>query len=723
MFICRPEFPLSRSRQQLFCFHFSMRAMRFVYGGLIFLSAFLLFVMEPMAAKQLLPILGGSSAVWVTCLVFFQAALLIGYLYAYWMAQQHRMLVHAAMLICAVTIALGPIVLRAAVDAIGIAFEPNWGDAAHPVSTIFSVLSVSIGIPFVLLSSTSPLLQVWWTRQMGGSVPYRLFALSNAGSLLALAMYPTIIEPNLSLATQRTLWAAGFAVYAIVVVWLHGRVTKSSQPASVNPFVSTVDTPHEAVTLKRRWMWFLLPMGASMQLAAVTSHLSQDIAPIPLLWILPLGAYLLTFVAAFEMPRLYQRSVVSRLMIVMLAALGYALARVDTKLPVGFAVLFYLVEVFVSCWFCHAETYRLRPASAARSTAFYLTIAAGGVVGTFLIAIASPLVFRANYDLALAFLNTAVLGALVMWSEGWSQRALWVTASVLLFGTTVALRVQFGRNALMRARNFYGSLRVTASDYDDGGEGKPNTSSAASPVRVLMNGHIRHGMQMMVDAEHRKTPTTYYGEDSGVGIALRNCCAGRPKRIGVIGLGVGTLSAYGKPGDSITFYEINPLVEPIARNLFTYIRESTAHVSVVTGDGRLALQHAPPQRFDVLVVDAFTGDAIPLHLLTREAMEVYRRQLAPTGVVAFHVSNSYVDLAPEIARVAESEGLQARVVESFAVPAEGAYRATWVLVTADSGFFDIPAVHAAGVPISRRPDLRVWTDDYSSLLPVMRLGR
>jgi hypothetical protein len=699
-----------------------MSAMRVVYGGLVFLSAFLLFVMEPMAAKQLLPLLGGSSAVWVTCLVFFQAALLVGYLYAYWMARERRMLVHATVLICAVGIVLAPIVLRAAVDATGVGFEPNWGDAAHPVSTIFSMLSVSIGIPFVLLSSTSPLLQVWWTRQMGGSVPYRLFALSNAGSLLALATYPAIIEPNLSLATQRALWAAGFVLYAIVAVGVYGRSVKSSQLVSIDAFAPAPEAT-DKVMVKQRWMWFVLPMGASMHLAAVTSHLSQDIAAIPLLWVLPLGVYLLTFIVAFEIPWLYQRSLVSRLMIVMLAALGYALTRVDTKLPVGIAVLFYLVEVFVTCWFCHAETYRLRPASAARSTAFYLTIAAGGVAGTFLVAIASPLVFRANYDLALAFFATAVLGTLVTWSEGWSQRALWVTASVLLFWTTVALRVQFGRNALMRTRNFYGSLRVTTSDYENGGDQNLDVSPGTGPVRVLMNGRIRHGMQMMADAEHRKTPTTYYGEDSGVGIALRSCCEGRPKRIGVIGLGVGTLAAYGQPGDSVTFYEINPLVEPIAQNLFTYLRESAAQVFVVSGDGRLALQHAPPQRFDVLVVDAFTGDAIPLHLLTREAMEVYLRQLAPGAVIAFHVSNSYVDLAPEIARVADSEGLQAQVVESFAVPAEGAYRATWVLVSANPGFFNIPAVRAAAAPISARPDLRVWTDGYSSLLPVMRLGR
>jgi hypothetical protein len=694
---------------------------RAVYGGVVFLSAFLLFVMEPMAAKQLLPLLGGSSAVWVTCLVFFQAALLVGYLYAYWAARERYLRVHVSLAVFAVLVLLGPAALRFFIGVMGVTLEPNWGDSAHPVSTIFTVLTTTIGLPFVLLSSTSPLLQVWWTRQMGGAVPYRLFALSNAGSLLALAMYPTLIEPHISLAMQRNMWVLTFVVYVAASVWLGRRAAKAPQQVSL--IAEAAYQGVEIVTAWRRWLWFLLPMGASMQLAAVTSHLSQDIAAIPLLWVLPLGVYLLTFILAFEMPALYQRSLVSRLMIVMLASLGYALARIDTKLPVGIAVLFYMSEVFLTAWFCHAETYRLRPAGVERSTEFYLMIAGGGVAGTFLIAIVSPLVFRANYDLPLAFLATALLGTLVLWNEGWSQRALWLTASVLLLGTAVALRVQFGRNALIRTRNFYGSLRVTASDYEDQGENKADAALTAGPVRMLMNGRIRHGTQMMLDAEHRKMPTTYYGKDSGVGIVLGNCCPGRPKRVGVVGLGVGTLAAYGQGGDSVRFYEINPSVEPIARNLFTYLRESAADVTVVNGDGRLALQVEEPQRFDVLVVDAFTGDAIPLHLLTREAMEVYRRQIVPGGVIAFHVSNSYVDLAPEIARVADAEGMQARVVESFASPAEGAYRATWVLVSANPGFFSIPPLQRAAEPIPRRQDLRVWTDDYSSLLPVMRLGR
>jgi hypothetical protein len=707
-----------------------MTRLRVVYGVVVFLSAFLLFLGEPMAAKQLLPVLGGSSAVWVTCLVFFQATLLLGYLYAYWMVRRGGGWMHVALLgvaLAALAVSLGR----------GVDVGVRASAAEHPVATIFVSLGATIGLPFFVLSATSPLLQVWWVRRMGGAVPYRLFGLSNVGSLLALAMYPFVVEPRLTLAMQRGVWAAGFVVFAGLCGWVSwgsagAIVSTHRDETAMNgaearglPLPSGQgqnDSRLGAVT-GWRWMWFLLPMAAAMQLSAVTSHLSQDIAAIPLLWVLPLAVYLVTFILAFDAPGLYRRWMVARLLVVMLASLGYALSKLDARMPVGLSILFYLAEVFVACWFCHAETYRLRPESAEESMTFYLLVAAGGVAGTFFVGIACPLLFRANYDLSIAFLVTAVLAACVLWREGWAQRALWSAVSVGLLALCVALHVQFVRQTVMRARNFYGSLRVTEAGYDDQGLGQGgDASTGTGPVRVLMNGRIRHGMQML-DADRRRVPTTYYAQDSGVGVALRNCCEGRAKNVGVVGLGVGTIAAYGRPGDRFTFYEINPLVEPIARNLFTYLRDSGAAVSVVSGDGRMSLSREAPQGFDVLVVDAFTGDAIPLHLLTREAMQVYRRQLAPGGVVAFHVSNSYLDLAPEIARVAESEGMQARVVESFAIPAEGAYRATWVLVSGDAEFFAKAGVESVAMAIAQRPDLRVWTDDYSSLWPVLRLGQ
>jgi spermidine synthase len=708
-----------------------MARLRIVYGGSVFLSAFLLFLVEPMAAKQLLPVLGGSSAVWVTCLVFFQAALLSGYLYAWWMAKRGTMWIHAGLLLIAVAALARQWAAHGGLGLHG--GDAQWSSSApdHPVRTIFLALSATIGPPFVMLGSTSPLLQVWLARREGGVVPYRLFALSNAGSLLALILYPTVVEPRFTLGEQREWWAVGFVVFAALSGWLATSAREGSSGVAERDRAGvdqTQGTGYDRTGTGRRWMWFLLPMGAAMQLSAVTSHLSQDIAAIPLLWILPLATYLMTFILAFEAPWLYRRWVVGRFLAVMLASLGYALAKIDTRLPVGLAVAFFLLEVFVACWFLHAEVYRLRPGSARESTAFYLLVAAGGVAGTFLTGIASPLIFRANYDLAIAFLVTAALAAVVTWENGWAQRVLWCTGCVLLLGLTVLLHREIEQNALLTARNFYGSLRVMAADFDNQGEaGEKNTGGSAymetGPVRVLMNGRIRHGMQMMQSPERRQTPTTYYGEDSGVGVALRNCCQGRAKKVGVIGLGAGTVAAYGEAGDQMRFYEINPLVEPIARNLFTYLRDSRAAVTVVEGDGRATLSREGPQGFDVLVVDAFTGDAIPLHLLTREAMEVYRRQLAAGGVIAFHVSNSYLNLAPEIARLADGEGMQSRVVESPAAPAKGAYRATWVLVSEDAGFFDRPGVRGVAMVIKRQPELRLWTDDYSSLLPILRLGQ
>jgi spermidine synthase len=703
---------------------------RVLYGTTVFLAAFLLFLVEPMAAKQLLPILGGASAVWVTCLVFFQLTLLLGYTFAWWIARRNSAL-RVGICLAAVAAAvllpqLGGIVL----GALGMDIHLNVSASTHPVTTIFAVLTATIGLPFLILASTSPLIQVWWTRSEATPVPYRLFALSNAGSLLALLAYPTLVEPRIALSWQRMAWSFGFAVFAVLAASLAAQTILRSR--TVIPTQETPTQTLDQIPARSRWLWFLLPMAAAMQLSAVTSHLSQDIAAIPLLWVLPLAVYLITFILAFELPQLYHRWMVARILAVMLASLGYALSKVDTALPVGLAVLFYLVEIFVACWFCHAEAYRLRPQSARQSTVFYLFVAAGGATGTFLTGIASPLIFRANYDLAIAFLVVAVLALIVTWQEGWQQRMLWGTGSVLLFALAIMLHIQFGRHALLRARNFYGALRVTESNIDsesgshgtgsDGTGSDTDYTSGTGPIRTLMNGRIRHGTQMM-QVDRRRTPTTYYGTDSGVGVALRYCCEGRPKRVGVVGLGVGTIAAYGQTGDVFRFYEINPLVEPIARNLFSYLRDTPANVTVVNGDGRASLAREPAQEFDVLAVDAFSGDAIPLHLLTREAMEVYRAQLAPDGVIAFHVSNSYLNLAPEIARLAESENMTARVVNSLPMPAEGAYVASWVLVSGNANFFANPGVATATARISNTANLRVWTDDYSSLLPILRLVR
>ncbi len=674
-----------------------MTQLRVLFGGAVFLASFLLFLVEPIAAKQLLPVFGGSAAVWITCLVFFQTALLVAYLYAHWLAHRSQWILHFALL------------LLAAASAIAWSMQTldRSRSAQHPVWSIFAALGLSIGLPFLMLGATSPLLQVWLARLETRGIPYRLFALSNLASLLALALYPTVIEPHLTLKAQRLAWCCGFAAFALISATLTWR-TRSVNHAPDEP-ATAGDSAGTSTPLAHKLLWVLLPMGAAMQLSAVTSYLTQNLAAIPLLWILPLAVYLMTLILAFQFPRLLPRGIVVRFLVVMLAGLGYMLSQVDVSVPLRIGLVFFLVEVFFACLFLHTETYALRPQRSRESTLFYLLFAGGGALGSFLIGIASPLVLSFNYDLALTFFVTALLAIAVTWSSGWTQRMLWSTASVLLLVLVVMLHVAYQRNTPLAVRNFYGSLRVRQS----------LSAYPGSILRTLTNGSIQHGTQIF-SPELRKTLTTYYAEDSGVGLALRFCCHDRARNVGVVGLGVGTIAAYGKTGDRIRFYEINPAVTPIAQNLFTYLRESGAEISIVEGDARSSLAHEQPQNFDVLVIDAFSGDAIPLHLLTTEAMSLYKRHLAPGGILAFHISNQHVDLEPEIALLARDAGMGVRRVSSFANEQRGEFTATWMLATDSPSFFTQPEVAERARQPVEDSNARLWTDDYSSLLPLIR---
>ena len=636
----------------------------------------------------------------------FQVMLLLGYLFAHWLTRSSHTGGRRTLYFALLAVAGVLLVLRGLVPT-------NLGQHAdHPVTAIFIALSLTIGLPFLLLGATSPLLQVWFLRTEGGGIPYRLFALSNVGSLLALIAYPTLVEPNLTLKLQRTIWSCGFLLYIALCIALALKTQSATMP----------ETPKEETLAMKtrfatRWLWFLLPMAAAMQLCAVTAHLTVNIAAIPLLWMLPLAVYLLTFIVAFEFPSLYRRGLVVRLLVVMLAALGYTISKTDVSLPIGIAILFFLVECFLAGLFCHAETYALRPERGSETTLFYLLLAAGGAAGTFLIGIASPLIFSANYDLAITFFVTAALAVAVTWSDGWPQRLLWSTASALLLFFTIMLHTAYMHDALLEVRNFYGTLRV-----------KQTATAQGDPERMLLNGTIQHGTQIFADGLMR-TPTTYYAADSGIGLALRFCCSPegsdvpRPRNIGVIGLGTGTLAAYGHAGDHIRFYEINPLVRPIAQNLFTYLRDSHAQITFADGDARTSLTREAPQQFDVLVVDAFSGDAIPLHLLTTEAIALYKKHLARDGIIAFHVSNQYLNLVPEIAQLAIATNMQSRLIDSAGDEAAGTYRSTWVLLTNSPAFFERPEVAPLTMSANGATHLRTWTDDYSSLLPILQLTK
>lgn len=670
--------------------HSATNHSRALYATVVFLAAFLLFLVEPMVAKQLLPEFGGVSSVWITCLVFFQVALFVGYLYAHILSS--RFSPHAQAFIHVVLLAFSILALW---------LHP--GVSPHPASNLpvaFVLLRLTflIGFPFAALSATNPLLQVWLTQSHPEARLYRLYALSNAGSLIALALYPTVVEPHLSMHLQFSLWSAGYLLFCFACGGIAWSIRSYPRLAALPPQGSS--SP-----IRQRILWLVLPACGCMLLCAITSHLTQNIAAIPLLWVVPLAAYLLTFIAAFNTPGLYHRGLVVRLLALFLASLTYLLTK-DTGLSILLTVLVFVLGLIIACYLCHAELYALRPA-ASELTRFYLSIAAGGAAGTLLVGVLAPLVFSANYDLVAAFLCTAASALLVTWNDSWGQRLLWSAGTAGMAALIVMLHIAYRHDSLFLARNFYGTLRV-----------RETVDANGSRLRTMLNGNIRHGTQFLSPTV-RDLPTSYYAPESGVGLALTFCCGARARHIGVVGLGTGTVAAYGLAHDHFRFYEINPTVEPTARRFFTYLSDTHAAVDVVPGDARLSLSSEPSQQFDVLIIDAFSGDSIPIHLLTREAMQIYARQLRSGGILAVHVSNQYLDLSPVVARAAEDARVSAFYVKTFPNEVIGEFASTWILVTGNQQFLSRPEVVAAVHPLKADARTPLWTDDYSSLLPLL----
>ncbi|HEY2913699.1 MAG TPA: fused MFS/spermidine synthase, partial [Candidatus Angelobacter sp.] len=589
------------------------------------------------------------------------------------------------------------------------------------------VLTMLIGLPFLALSATNPLLQSWYAHggvsreQASAAPPYRLFALSNFGSLLALLAYPVLVEPNFNLRTQTLAWSLGFLLFVVVcgVIIVGRRKAPELQEPKIDPSpvvsgaasatsqAGTAAAPSmvsDAVpSPSEKTLWLLMAACGSLLLSAVTSHLSQNIAAIPLLWILPLTIYLLTFVLAFN-GKLYWRWLMVRLLAVALGAVGYFIAKPNEDLPIMISIPLFCLTLFIGAFFCHGELYRRRPA-ARYLTQYYLLIAAGGALGSMFVGVLAPVVFSGSYEMAWSLVYTAALAAALMWRQHWAWRFFWPAAAAALLVVVVLQERADRENAIVQVRSFYGTLRVTDEETEDAGR-----------YRTLIHGTIQHGTQFMASDELRRLPTTYYSRDSGVGLALDNCCKGRPRRVADIGLGTGTLAAYGEPGDVFRFYEIDPRVEVIAKNVFTYLRESRAKIEIAHGDARLSMEAEPPENYDVIAVDAFSGDAIPVHLLTAEAIKLYERHLAPGGIIAFHISNTYLNLAPVVQEEADHAGLHALLISTADNDDTGAFSSDWVLVTANEKFLALPEIADAGAKIDLKPGLRLWTDDYSSLL-------
>jgi len=663
----------------------------------VFLAAFLLFLIEPLFAKLILPRFGGAAAVWAACLVFFQCALLLGYLYAdvtsRRLTSQRQAQLHIVLLVLSLLfLPIAPRFLQA---------QRANGD---PATTILLLLTVSIGLPFVLLSATSPLAQVWYARTSAQREPYHLFALSNLASLLALLSYPLLIEPHIAAHKQATLWSALFVIFVLLcaaAAWLARRDTVPV--AAMQTEESETAVPP---TLHEKLLWLGLAACSSMLLLSVTNKLLEDVAPVPLLWVLPLALYLLTFALAFSRRVFYWRWLSVRFLAVALGSLGYAIYEPMYTESVQVSVPVFCVGLFLCCWFCHGELALRRPAPR-YSTSFYLMISLGGALGAIFVGLAAPHLFTAIYELPLALVFTAVLAVAALWPQGWLMRLFWVAAAVSMVFVLVRNVREYDQDTMVRVRSFYGALRV-----------RQFRNWLKEPYNTLYNGKIEHGAQY-VNAPASLLPTTYYGPDSGVGVALTHCCA-NAKRVGAIGLGVGTLAAYGKTSDYFRFYEINPQVLKIAQTSFSYLRDSPARIDVVLGDARLSLQSEAPQQFDALVVDAFSGDAIPVHLLTREVFALYLRHLKPDGVLAVHTSNTYLNLPPVVQLLATDAGCDAQMITNDDDHRKLIDSSDWVLVTRNRRLLDSIDSTALTEPISVPPNLRVWTDDFNNLFQILR---
>jgi SAM-dependent methyltransferase len=677
---------------------------RLLFAATIFLGAFLLFLIEPLFAKLILPWFGGSAAVWAICLVFFQSALLLGYLYAdatiRRLVPQRQSVLHLGLLLVSLMwLPIAPeIFWRSHVE-----IDPAW--------RILGLLTFSLGLPFVLLSATSPLLQTWYARRASGRSPYPLFALSNLASLLALLSFPFLIEPRLSSREQSILWSSLYGLFVIccaLSAWLSRNYMpqaflRNETPEATEREAPAGDTPP---ALGSKLLWLSFSACGSMMLLAVTNHLSQNVAPVPLLWVVPLALYLLSFALVFAKRQFYWRWFVARLLAVALGCAGYAIHDASVTHAIQISVPLFCGTLFVACLFCHGELVQRKP-RVRYLTSFYLTIALGGALGAVSVGLLAPHILSGVYELPIILLLTAVLAAIVLWGEGWRARIFWASMAIAM-GAVLVLNIrETGEDTVRRMRNFYGALRI--QEFNTG---------LKLPYRSLVHGTIQHGAQYLSFPENRN-PTTYYGRRSGVGLALRFCCEGT-KRVGVIGLGTGTLAAYGKPGDSFRFYEINPQVIAVANGWFTFLKQSPAESEIILGDARLSLESAPPQQFDVLAVDAFSGDAIPVHLLTKEAFAVYFRHLKPDGILAVHTSNTYLNLAPVVKLLAEDADYPTRLIASEEDVSMMISSADWVLVTRNQEFLNKPETFPGSQTIEVPARLRLWTDDYNNLYEILR---
>jgi spermidine synthase len=686
----------------------------------IFLSAFLLFQVQPVIARYILPWYGGSPGVWTTCLLFFQVGLLGGYAYAHVLVtflrekRRTQVALHLALLLLAFLL-------------LPITPDPQWkpdGTEANPLFGIVRLLALTVGVPYLLLSASGPLLQHWFAETHPGRSPYRLYAISNLGSLLGLLTYPFLFEPLLNVGEQTRLWSWGFVAYGLLAIGAGILYLRRSAGGGASGDGESVTQRPSPINV---FLWIAFSACGSMLLLSLTSQMCQDVAVVPFLWVLPLSLYLLTFIIAFDHARWYHRALA-----IPLAAVGVGMTiwlmnrqYASTEWPLFWQIVIYCSTIFFTCLVCHGEVVRMKP-PVRHLTAFYLCISLGGAIGGSFVSLAAPRLFTGYWELHLAFVLLSILTSYQLWRQFAPQRRYAILIPGTVFGLIAIGTMGFflqkhidesRTQAIAVKRGFYGVLKV-----EEVGAG---TDGA---FRTLHHGRISHGRQYF-SSEDRDLATTYYGLESGVGAVFaclpqRNELPVAPIHVGVVGLGVGTIATYAETGDRFRLYEINPQVEELARSHFTFLGDCAGEEEVVLGDARVSLERelaaGESQQFDALFVDAFSGDSIPIHLLTRESFDLYFKHLKPDGVLAIHVTNLHLDLADPVRNLAKEFGYGAYRSDHSPEDTEyESYYSDWILITKSEAFIAAlksaeritPWDHEETKPI-------LWTDDYSNLFEV-----
>lgn len=691
------------------------------YALCIFLSAFLLFQIQPLISKTLLPWFGGTPALWTTAMLFFQILLTGGYAYANWLVRlrstKKQTIIHLGLLAVSVCLIAALWILWPSPITPDDNLKPV--NNTHPIAWLFFLLTISVGLPFFVLSTNSPLMQAWFGRKYPNRSPYWLYALSNTGSLLGLVAFPFVFEPLFSIRWQGWIWAGCYLLFVVLVAFNALRTPQNGR-SLVNITETSVKKEPQPLKKSTQTFWILFSACASILLLAVTSQITQEVAAIPFLWVIPLALYLLSFVLTFSDKGWYNRKKFTAFLLAATLACFYVLLKPETHFITQ--IIIYNFFLFTAVMICNGELYALRP-HAARLTRFYLLGSVGGAFGGLFVNLVAPLLFKGYWELFVGLAFVWILLAIVwprtnapsrfkpgFWVVGMADVVVIVCIYFIITSTSGSLFVK---------RNFYGV--VTVRQHEIGA----NQLTA----NLLVHGTTMHGFQF-IDPALRGTPTSYFSKNSGVGLAiLNNPHYGSGMRVGVLGLGAGTLAAYGQPGDMYRFYEINPVMVDLATGLngyFSNIEDSQAAITIVTGDARLSLEKelssGVNNSFDLLVLDTFSSDSIPVHLVTREAFDVYLQNLAPNGMVAAHISNSRLDLRPVFWQLAQYYDLEMAVVQTPADENDPASaQSVWVLLTRNSQLLQEPALlNRTGSLNGFRRDIRLWTDDYSNLTQLLR---